>query len=363
MRFRISLVFIIFTLSILISTLLMSYQTISRVEENMQTELISSITNPTLSSQEIHSRISVYQAFSKKRIIGYTRDIWKLLAIEALILGGISIYLFTGFTRPLKKLSLHLSNRRDNETGVLIPFPLQGSWEIRGLIQSYNALSTHLQEYQELVGDRSRYRGWKEISRIIVHEINNLLSPIQTYTEFLLEKTAEKDKAGHLLNKVKEIQLTLKKYHHLSHIPDAVFQPIQLTELAQEVSSEFNRVTIISGNLPLIRTDSVLCREVLRNLIKNACESHENTTVTLSFALLAGEAQITIADNGPGMNPQILENIFTPGYSTKPHHSGIGMALTQSLMNELQGRIAVRSQPGQGTQVSLFFPLFEEVNI
>jgi signal transduction histidine kinase len=68
-----------------------------------------------------------------------------------------------------------------------------------------------------------------------------------------------------------------------------------------------------------------------------------------------GNGIITVADNGPGIEPEALEKIFIPFFSTKKTGSGIGLSLSKQIMRMHEGRITVKSEVGQGTEFSLRF--------
>jgi signal transduction histidine kinase len=62
-----------------------------------------------------------------------------------------------------------------------------------------------------------------------------------------------------------------------------------------------------------------------------------------------------VADNGPGIEPEALDKIFIPFFTTRKSGSGIGLSLSRQIMRQHQGTLTVRSQPGAGAEFILRF--------
>ncbi len=125
----------------------------------------------------------------------------------------------------------------------------------------------------------------------------------------------------------------------------------------------------------IVRADPSRIQEVLLNLYTNALHAlNEEGEIVFSLAAvtLAQEdipvscnclpgryARLGVQDNGCGMNPEILNRIFDPFFSTKEEHQGTGMGLAtvQGIVNQHNGFIQVASVPDRGTLFSLFFPV------
>jgi signal transduction histidine kinase len=97
----------------------------------------------------------------------------------------------------------------------------------------------------------------------------------------------------------------------------------------------------------------------LINLVVNAIEAvkdREEPLITLSAnAGSNGRAVIKVADNGAGMSPEVIENIFIPFFSTKKNGSGIGLSLCKQILLLHRGNIQVQSVEGTGSSFSLHF--------
>src|SRR5262249_4132690 len=117
---------------------------------------------------------------------------------------------------------------------------------------------------------------------------------------------------------------------------------------------------------PLALADEAQLRRVLRNLLKNACEAQPSggrvtidTRAHLPHATgdSASAVEIVVADEGPGMPPEVLARAFEPGYSTKGGRgTGVGLTVSKKVIEGHGGRLDVDSAPGQGTRVTVRLP-------
>ena len=105
--------------------------------------------------------------------------------------------------------------------------------------------------------------------------------------------------------------------------------------------------------------DQNLISQVLINLVKNAQEAIENTQegrVMISAATNQDlHPEICVSDNGPGIPPENLDEIFVPFFTTRQNGSGIGLSLSRQIMRVHGGNLKVISVPGRGTTFCLTF--------
>ena len=115
----------------------------------------------------------------------------------------------------------------------------------------------------------------------------------------------------------------------------------------------------IPPNIPKVRADRRYLEEVLFNLLVNACQAlkgkSEGGEIIIRGAFVAGGVRLTIRDNGSGIPAEKLKNIFRPFYTTKSDGTGLGLYITQQLVEKVDGRIEVHSEAGVGTTFTLLF--------
>ena len=214
-------------------------------------------------------------------------------------------------------------------------------------------------------------------ARKVVHEANNPLGIINNYLHILGMKLGEEHQVQEELDIIKEeITRVGKIILRIRDIPDELEQQekgIDINLLIKDLHKLFqsslfathNTVAEIDldPNIPLISAQRGHLKQILTNLIKNAVEAMPEggklSIASRDNAYLNGKAhiEIQIVDSGPGIDPDIMDQLFTPGKSTKDSsHSGLGLAIVKNLMDELSGVINCTSNRKMGTRFQLFLP-------
>jgi len=156
-------------------------------------------------------------------------------------------------------------------------------------------------------------------------------------------------------------------FSEYARVPQVSLRTMDLNRLVREVldlyrSSELqtNIIEQLAPGDTLIDGDSGQLRQLLHNLLKNALEAVRDVadaciTVTTRSVDEAGIRQIELCvdDNGPGIDPGILENIFEPYVSTKTKGSGLGMAIVKKIVEEHGGTISAASSEQGGAQIRI----------
>lgn len=210
----------------------------------------------------------------------------------------------------------------------------------------------------------------------LAHEIKNPLSTILLNLELLQEDIEQSDAAGshRMLRKVETVQRECK---HLQSILEEFLKFARVGELdleaadLNEVVSEFiefykagaadQNIEIsphFQSDLPPVRLDRALFRQVLMNFVLNAQQAMpEGGLLELQTYTRDGEVLLDLIDNGAGMDAGTVERIFQVFFSTKPGGSGLGLPTARKIIEAHGGRIAVDSEPGRGTRFTISLPV------
>jgi len=228
---------------------------------------------------------------------------------------------------------------------------------------------------------------WQTLIRVLTHEIMNSVTPIASLASTvnqLLEQSPESardtaDLTGAQMKDIGAAVTTIERrskgllnfvdaYRKLTRIPNPSFQIFPVADLLNRVAHLMSdqtkkenidlTITVDPESLELT-ADAELIEQVIINLILNSIQALKNTTnrkISLSSRLdERGRITVSVADNGPGINEEIKEKIFTPFFTTKKDGSGIGLSLSRQIMRLHRGNIAVQSMPDEETVVSLKF--------
>ena len=200
--------------------------------------------------------------------------------------------------------------------------------------------------------------------RETIHEVNNPLGIIKNYLQLLSMKQGDDTKVQ------SEISFIKSEIDRVSHILEKLKSPggregarntVDINAVVTSLTGLFSGslaadrkvrlVTRLDNALPEITCSEDPIRQIITNLVKNAAEAlHDGGTITIRTAgniYMNGEKYIrlSVSDDGPGIAPEILDNLFAPGHSTKGgKHTGSGLAIVGNLVKHLRGQISCQTR-------------------
>ena len=241
--------------------------------------------------------------------------------------------------------------------------------------------------------DMHEMDSWQKLIRILNHEIMNSVAPITSLSSTLSGYyTSEEGQRSpdHITPRIisdtirglniiedhgKGLIHFVESYRSLTQLPKPEFTRLNISEFFERimilVNSGFDTEKYRNEIRPLITSsvspddlslvaDDKLLAQVFINVVKNSIEAFgkckEDDFVSLSaYRDQDGRVVLTIKDNGPGMDPDTLEKIFVPFFTTKETGSGIGLSLSRQIIRIHNGNITCDSTPGEGTTVTMVF--------
>ena len=211
----------------------------------------------------------------------------------------------------------------------------------------------------------------------IIHEANNPLTIINNYLEILsmdMEKEsdnqkhlqtikAEVDRVGQILLQLREEPMQEQDDHARANINQLIENLVALFKPTFYKLNHIKSRLDLDKQLPEIKTDQNKVKQIITNLLRNAAEAvAENGLITIKTKarVFVGRKQyieIIIADNGPGIDDSILDNLFSPVKSTKGSgHSGLGLTIVNKLVTELKGSISYSTSDAGGAEFIILLP-------
>jgi signal transduction histidine kinase len=213
----------------------------------------------------------------------------------------------------------------------------------------------------------------------LAHEIRNPLVAIKTLTQLLPERLEDEEFRNHFLN------IAAGEVDRISHLvgelldfarpssPKLEFEDINtiLDGMILLVSTESKKKHIYvqkqyAQDLPSVKVDREQIKQVFLNILLNAIEATsengEITVKTRSFLKPGGESylQIEFKDTGCGIPEEYLEEIFNPFYTTKTTGSGLGLSISNQIVQDHKGYIDVESQVNEGTSFFINLPVDQD---
>jgi len=288
------------------------------------------------------------------------------------VLLGLLVTIWVVITlRPLRRLREASRRVAAGEYGSRIDET--GPAEVVELAREFNAMGRAVQERERELKRTERLAAAADVAKVITHELRNPLSSISLNVELLQDELeTSSDEAKELLHKIHhEIdRLTAMTDQYLTYggrpKPTLVPQPINtlVGELAsfmrEDLAARQIKLTVeLEHGDPIAIADAAQLRQCLFNLVRNATEAlngRTNGTIVLRTRHTGERVSIDVEDNGPGIPTDTLSRVFDPAYSTKQHGGGLGLALTQQIIKDHGGDIAVQSSVGRGTTFTVSVP-------
>lgn len=209
-----------------------------------------------------------------------------------------------------------------------------------------------------------------ELSMFISHEIRNPLFAIAGFANALLRAKdlgeASREKASIILSESKRLDDILKDITNFARPITAKPGEADLGEVARRTlalmrlgleSQGITVTTDLPPDVPMGRGDPDTLAQCLLNCLKNAQEAMPSGgAITVSTGRRGNQVFLAVADNGPGIPPDVLPQVFNPFFTTRDRRAGLGLAMTKKILEDLGGTVEIESDPGQGATVTLLLP-------
>jgi signal transduction histidine kinase len=336
---------------------------------------------PVIVGDEQLGYVQVNLLLDNIRDIQHANLINRLVGTSIVFLLGIflSIFLARRYTSPIHRLATGVKNVSAGDLSVT--FSAQSGDEIGELAENLNEMVEKLKEKEFL--EKRLYEA-EHLSKVgqlaagIAHEIRNPLNYISLAVDHLKDEMQSScpEKSGEVQSIADNIKAEVRKVNYmvlnflnygrplklrLQQIgyPELIERSIpilkdrlreQRIELLQELQE----------GLPPMVVDPELMRNCLCNFITNSAQAMpDGGRITLGAALdpEAGALKLTFADEGEGIEPQDLEKVFQPYFTTKEAGIGLGLAITERIVKEHGGSVEVASRKGIGTTFTVTLPV------
>lgn len=344
-------------------------------------------------------RLSHLYAFVAERALG----VLPMIAfVVALLIGGLALFvarhLSRQFAGPIDDLVGW--TRRIAREEALPPAEhahSSGIREFHALQEALRAMDGELREGRRREVEGARLRSWTEMARRVSHELKNPLTPMRmaAVTVARHEGDYAVAEAGEvLLEEIDRLDEMARAFAHFGKLPEGPTSEIDLGELLQELARRHGAGDVaievtVANDAPRVRGHYDAVVRVFRNLLLNAVEAVEGADrrdrhdrsagVDVDEAGRAGRAghearsrpaagvrvsvrrrddgvEVSIEDTGPGVPPDLLNNIWMPDFTTKHRGSGLGLALVRRTIESYGGRVSVENPSEGGARFSIFLP-------
>ena len=229
---------------------------------------------------------------------------------------------------------------------------------------------TEMKRMEEQMMHSEKLASLGRLTAGIAHEIGNPLTSVFSFVQILKDMEQDGFKKESLetiyfhINRIAEI---LKQLSGFSKTPPVELKSWKVNSLIESSLSliQYDKrakdVTIVRNmgpDIPEITTDGNQLSQVIVNLVLNAVDAMpQGGTLTIGSRVKNGSIIIDFADTGVGIPKENLGRIFDPFYTTKEKGTGLGLAVSYSIIKKLNGSLTVESEPGKGSRFVITLPL------
>ncbi len=285
-------------------------------------------------------------------------------------------YLTTGERRIIGIGRVVVGERRDGSTfpmelsvGEMMSGPRFFTGFVRDLTER-QATERRLQDVQSELVHVSRLTSMGEMASALAHELNQPLSAIANYVKgsvrlldaevpdravirkALSDAGEQALRAGQIIRRLRDFVSKGEAERRIESLPKLLEEAGALAMIGAKdlgVRLKYN----LDPQVELVLADKVQIQQVILNLMRNAVEAMEDAPqrdlVVSAMPIEDGMVEISVADTGTGISPDVAEQLFQPFITTKSHGMGVGLSISRTIVEAHGGRIWIEPNPGGGT--------------
>ncbi len=310
--------------------------------------------------------------FARDEVVG--DDLFSLVpeedraGLEEVLLRGFSGQAVAGFETRLLRVSGEPARIAVNTASI---------YDAAGEVDCVVAIGqdlTLVRSLQAAAEHAERLAGIGRLVAGVVHELNNPLTAVNMYSDVLVEKlqaTGHDPADVEKLRAIKESGLRIQRLARdlvaYARPAGATTEPVELApvldeavRLAKPALKDRNAVLErVFEEVPPVEASRPALVQVFVNLVTNAAQaSPVSGRVRIHLRCADGEARVTVADEGPGMDPEVARRAFEPFFTTRPGVGiGLGLPIVQGIVQRHGGRVSLGPRDGGGTAVTVTLPL------
>jgi signal transduction histidine kinase len=262
--------------------------------------------------------------------------------------------------------------------------------ELRRLVEDFNQMAADLKRQRAELERTQRLEAWADMARQVAHDIKNPLTPIQLSAEHARRVNIDRGRplspvldecVAAILSQVKLLRQISAEFSSFASSPtprpEVTALPVLIDEVVEPYRTGLSNLIQIDvqapADLPPVSIDRTLFARAVTNVIENALHAMpgggrllvtsrasrgpSSDAAHLDRYSVDGHVVVEISDTGMGMDEEALQRIFEPYFSTKATGTGLGLTIAKRNVELIGGTIAVQSQRGAGTTVTITLPV------
>ncbi|GAA4068780.1 HAMP domain-containing sensor histidine kinase [Flavobacterium cheonanense] len=288
---------------------------------------------------------------------------------------ALAYFLASYITQSLKTISDKINETSLNQKNEKIVIEAN-SREINSLIKAYNAMVDKLEESATMLAQSEREQAWREMAKQVAHEIKNPLTPMRLTVQSFERKFNPEDPdlkqklndyTKTLIQQIDTMTSVASAFSNFASMPAQQNETLNVVEVVEFSLDIFNEeyISFESNEEEIITImDRTQLIRIITNLVKNAIQAipEEQTEKSILVAVKREEnnVNITVKDNGIGIELEYIEHIFEPKFTTKTSGMGLGLGIIKNIIENYKGTITFETEFGKGTTFKVSLPIIEK---
>jgi len=311
----------------------------------------------------------------KDEISKFLVTIINLNAFIFLVAGTIALFLTNKITSSLTLISEKMREVNLGKANEEIEWKRKD--EIGELVKEYNKMVRKLEESAAMMAKSEREGAWREMARQVAHEIKNPLTPMKLSIQYLQKaidnnsgniKELTAGVANTLVEQIDHLSRIAADFSQFANIGNPRTETFDLHDMLHPLTALYETTeNILFKWVPvhdkvMIHADKTQLNRLFTNLLQNALEAchKEKRIISISEELNGNSVIIKVADNGEGIPVATQPKIFIPNFTTKSSGTGLGLAMSKTIVEQAKGKIWFTTEVGEGTTFYVELPMEQE---
>lgn len=309
----------------------------------------------------------------KEEISNFLVTIINLNAFIFLIAGTIALFLTNRITASFLLISKKMQEVNLGKTNEVIEWKRND--EIGGLVKEYNKMVKKLEESAAALAKSEREGAWREMARQVAHEIKNPLTPMKLSIQYLQKaidnnspnvKEMASGVARTLVEQIDHLSKIASDFSQFANIGNPKKEVFDLHEMLYSLTSLYETTeNLLFKWVPvhqkiLVYADKTQLNRLFTNLLQNAleaCTDKSKRVISVSEEVREETIIVKVTDNGEGIPPEMHSKIFMPNFTTKSSGTGLGLAMSKTIVEQVKGSIWFETVEGEGTTFYVELPV------
>ncbi len=309
----------------------------------------------------------------KQEISNFLVTLINLNAFIFLVAGAIALFISNRITHSFTLIGQKMRAIKLGQKNQEITWSRND--EIGELVDEYNKMVHQLNESAQALAKSEREGAWRQMARQVAHEIKNPLTPMKLSIQYLQKaidnnspnvKEMTQNVARTLVEQIDHLSKIASDFSQFANIGNPRKEVFDIHELVHSISLLYEATENLEykwepvNQRVMVFADKTQMNRLFTNLLQNAIEAasgRSDKSIRVVEHLEEDTIVFRIIDNGEGIPEHTRSRIFTPNFTTKSSGTGLGLAMSKSIVENAQGEIWFETVEGEGTTFFVKLPL------